>query len=155
MSDVTSQPGPGFARIIVADDEAHIRHIIARKLTMSGFTVFEARNGQEALTLADANGPNPVRPHLVITDLQMPLITGLEMAQVLRQRAETATVPLLMLTARGYILTPEELAMTNIRQVISKPFGVRPLLEKVVAILREQSDALVPPALLNPGSLAA
>ena len=141
-----------YARILVCDDEAHIREIIARKLNSAGFNVQEARNGQEALALLDP-GPQPgFRPDLVITDLQMPMITGLELCQVLRKRADTAHVPALMLTARGYILSPEDLAQTNIRQVISKPFGVRQLLERVVAILSEKSSALVPPSLGGPGN---
>src|SRR5438874_1676197 len=118
------------ARILVCDDEAHIRHIIAHKLRASGFEVVEARNGQEALALLDAPGAG--RLDFVISDFQMPLITGLELCTVLKTRAETAKTPVLMLTARGYILTDEELAQTNIRQVISKPFGVRQLLDRVV-----------------------
>lgn len=140
-----------YARMIVADDEAHIRHIIARKLSLAGFTVYEARNGQEALALIDGALGEPVHPHLVITDLQMPLITGLEMAQVLKQRQDTCDVPLLMLTARGYILSPEELARTNIREVISKPFGVRPLLERVIKIIAAQSPLLLPPGAAEDG----
>lgn len=140
-----------FARILVCDDEAHIRQIIGRKLIGCGFHVAEARNGQEALSMLDSGPQAGFRPDLVLTDLQMPMITGLELSQVLRRRADTAHVPVLMLTARGYILSPEDLAMTNIRQVISKPFGVRQLLDRVVAILSEKSSALVPPALLMDG----
>jgi CheY-like chemotaxis protein len=128
------------ATILVCDDEAHIRHIIAHKLKGAGFTVVEARNGQEALTLLDQGG----RPDLVISDFQMPLITGLELCKVMRQRTDTSAVPVVMLTARGYILTDEELAQTNIRKVISKPFGVRQLLELVVEMLTAKDPTLVP-----------
>jgi two-component system phosphate regulon response regulator PhoB len=139
------------ASILVCDDEAHIRHIIAHKLKNSGFNVAEARNGQEALTLLE---PNPAsgerfRPDLVISDFQMPMITGLELCKVLRRRADTAKTPVLMLTARGYILTDDELGQTNIRQVISKPFGVRQLLERVVELLKSVDPALVPESLRN------
>jgi DNA-binding response OmpR family regulator len=154
---MNSNANNNFARILVCDDEAHIREIITRKLVMAGFNVAEARNGQEALALLDP-GPQPgFRPDLVITDLQMPMITGLELCQVLRRRSDTAHVPALMLTARGYILSPDDLVQTNIRQVISKPFGVRQLLDRVVAILHEKSSALVPPGLGGAahGTLAA
>lgn len=130
------------ATILVCDDEAHIRHIIAHKLRGAGFTVAEARNGQEALTLLEQGG----RPDLVISDFQMPLITGLELCKVMRQKAETSAIPVVMLTARGYILTDEELAQTNIRKVISKPFGVRQLLELVVELLAAKDPSLVPEA---------
>ncbi len=140
---------PTYARILVCDDEAHIRQIIGRKLATAGFTVAEARNGQEALTMLDPGAQPAFIPNLIITDLQMPMITGLELCQVLRRRADLSHVPALMLTARGYILSPEDLAQTNIRQVISKPFGVKILLERVVDVLAEQSRDLIPPALLS------
>jgi CheY-like chemotaxis protein len=145
-----------YATILVCDDEAHIRHVIGAKLRGSGFIVREARNGQEAL--AALEGPESCSPALVITDLQMPLVTGLELAQTLRKREDTRCVPVLMLTARGYILSDDQLAQTNIRHVISKPFGVRQLLERVARILTDTDPALVPPALLcppTPGSIAA
>jgi DNA-binding response OmpR family regulator len=138
-----------YARILICDDEAHIRQIIYRKLTAAGFTVAEARNGQEALALLDPGAHPAFLPNLVITDLQMPIITGLELCQVLRRRTDTAHVPALMLTARGYILSPDDLAQTNIRQVISKPFGVKLLLDRVVSVLAEQSRDLIPAALLT------
>jgi CheY-like chemotaxis protein len=128
------------ATILVCDDEAHIRHIIAHKLKGAGFAVAEARNGQEALTLLEQGG----RPDLVISDFQMPLVTGLDLCKVMRQKPETSAIPVVMLTARGYILTDEELAQTNIRNVISKPFGVRQLLELVVELLTAKDPALVP-----------
>jgi CheY-like chemotaxis protein len=144
---------PSYARILVCDDEAHIRQIIGRKLSVAGFTVAEARNGQEALSMLDPGAQPTFIPHLIITDLQMPMITGLELCQVLRRRADLSHVPALMLTARGYILSPEDIAQTNIRQVISKPFGVKLLLERVVTVLAEQSRDLVPPALLRGGGM--
>src|SRR4051794_21642427 len=134
------------ATILVCDDEAHLRHIITHKLKGVGFSVVEARNGQEAVTLLAPPSGEPLRPDLVISDFQMPLITGLELCKVMRQRAETSAVPVVMLTARGYILTDEELAQTNIRKVISKPFGVRPLLELVIELLAAKDPSLVPEA---------
>lgn len=119
--------------ILVCDDEAHIRHVIAHKLRGAGFTVREARSGQEGLDVVMADPP--IHPDLIITDLQMPAVDGLEMCRQLRLHAPTAATPVLMLTARGYILKPEQLAQTNIREVISKPFGVKQLLDRVMGLL--------------------
>jgi DNA-binding response OmpR family regulator len=143
------------AWILVCDDEAHIRHIIAHKLRSVGFNVAEARNGEEALALLSPSAKEPVRPNLVITDFQMPMLTGLELCKTLKVRKETAKTPVLMLTARGYVLTDEELSQTNIRQVISKPFGVRQLLERVVELLKAECPDLLPQTLRDKGSLAA
>lgn len=128
---------PRPAAILVCDDEAHIRHIVAHKLASAGFVVREGRNGQEGLD-AVADG---FRPDLVISDFQMPVLSGLEMCQRLKQLPETAATPVLMLTARGYILPDLELSQTNIRNVINKPFGVRQLLERVRGILAEGEAA--------------
>ncbi|CAG0992718.1 Alkaline phosphatase synthesis transcriptional regulatory protein SphR [Phycisphaerales bacterium] len=124
---------PRPVAILVCDDEAHIRHIVAHKLVSAGFVVREGRNGQEGLD-AIADG---FCPDLVITDFQMPVLSGLEMCQRLRRLPQTATTPVLMLTARGYILPDLELSQTNIRNVINKPFGVRQLLERVQEALAE------------------
>lgn len=118
--------------ILVCDDEMHIRVMISTKLRSSGYEVMEARNGNEGLALATKSPPR-----MVITDFQMPMMSGIEMATLLRNEGATRDVPLIMLTARGYVLTPEQIAATNIREVLPKPFGVRQLLLRVKAILEE------------------
>ena len=129
--------------VVICDDEAHIRHIVAAKLRQSGYTVLEARDGVQGLELALAN--NPV---LIITDLQMPGGSGLDLALALKAHATTSKTPMLMLTARGYILNSEQLSKTNIAEVIAKPFGVRQLLEQVKRVLSPESQG-------GPESLAA
>lgn len=116
--------------ILVCEDEPHIRHIVVMKLRESGFEVMEGRDGAEGLRLAEARTPD-----LVITDFQMPGVSGLAMAQELKRRSATSRIPVLMLTARGYVLSDTDLAQTNVVQVIGKPFGVRQLLGRVVDVL--------------------
>lgn len=134
------QSMPNARSILVCDDEAPIRHLIAHRLRSSGFTVREARTGLEGFTAV--TGPEAFRPHLIITDYQMPQMSGIEMSASLRGFEPTSATPVLMLTARGYTLTPEELATTNIRHVISKPFGVRVLLDRVLELLDAPSKRL-------------
>jgi len=124
---------PDPRSILVCDDEAPIRHVIAHRLRGAGFTVREARTGLEGFKAI--TGAEAFRPHLIITDYQMPEMSGIEMAASLKKFEPAAATPVLMLTARGYTLTPEELATTNIRHVISKPFGVRVLLDRVQELL--------------------
>lgn len=119
-------------RVLVADDEPHIRQILVMKLKEAGFEVIACRDGGEALEKATAAAPD-----LIITDLQMPQINGLELARRLREQAETAQVPVLMLTARGHIVPAAELAKTNIRELFSKPFSARAILEGVQRVLTE------------------
>jgi CheY-like chemotaxis protein len=117
-------------RIIVADDEVYVTTILASKLRQKGHDVTTAPNGQTAFDLAVQSPPD-----LIITDYQMPILSGYEMSVKLRQDPRTCGVPLVMLTARGHHLSPEQLAQTNIRHLAAKPFSARELLAKVEQIL--------------------
>jgi len=116
--------------ILVSDDETHVTHILALKLGAAGHHVLVARNGQDALEQATA-----ARPDLVITDFQMPLMTGFEMAMRLKDDPATRNIPLIMLTARGHKLTQDELAQTHIVALMDKPFSVSALARQVEATL--------------------
>lgn len=122
MSNTSSQN----ITILIADDEAPIRLVVGEKLRSAGYRVIEAANGEDALDAARASAPAAV-----ISDLQMPYMNGLALATALKSEPATADVPVLLLTARGHILTAAQLAPTNIKRVMSKPFGVRELLAYV------------------------
>jgi two-component system alkaline phosphatase synthesis response regulator PhoP len=130
------------ATIMLVDDEAHITCVVGTKLRAEGYAVLTARDGEEAFDLAMRRPPA-----LVITDLQMPRMSGLELAQRLKECPATASVPLIMLTARGYIADSSSMARTNIVRLISKPFSAR----EVVRLVAE----LVGPTLAQPGREAA
>lgn len=116
--------------VLVIDDEAHITRVVSLKLRNAGYEVRTAADGEEGFEAAVQHTPD-----LIITDLQMPYLSGLEMARKLRSTRSTAGIPVLMLTARGFGLTPDDMEGTNILDVVSKPFGPRELLERVNAIL--------------------
>lgn len=122
-------------RILVVDDEAHIVQVLSLKLRNAGYTVEMATDGEEALELA-----LKARPDLVITDFQMPYMTGLELCRALATEESTAEVPVIILTARGYALDPEDLEIGNIRDVLSKPFSPRAIVELVQRTLAETSS---------------
>jgi len=110
-------------KILVCDDEPHILHVVSTKLRNAGFEVITAADGAEAFDLAQQH-----RPSLVITDYQMPLLSGLELSAKLRADPQTEHVPIIMLTARGFSLGNADLDNTNIRKVLPKPFSPRELL---------------------------
>ena len=135
--------------ILVCDDEAAIRQLVATKLRSAGYVVVEARNGLEGYCCCDHSAAppgtplrtdQPLVPSLVITDLQMPAMSGIEMAARLRSFAPTSAVPILMLTARGYVLGAEEVAKTNVKSLMAKPFGGRQLLEQVNTLLNASTS---------------
>jgi CheY-like chemotaxis protein len=116
--------------VLCVDDEPHILQIVSLKLRNAGYEVLTASDGEEALELASAEPPD-----LVITDFQMPYMTGLELCRALAGQPGTRSVPVIILTARGYALDDDDLASGNIRAVVSKPFSPRAILELVEASL--------------------
>ena len=123
-------------KILVADDETHILHVVSLKLKNAGYTVLTARDGQEALELAQQE-----RPDLIITDYHMPQLSGLELCQRLKQDPKTSHIPAIMLTARGYHLEPRDTQQSGILRMLSKPFSPRQLLSAVTEILEQQAKA--------------
>ncbi|MGB0767882.1 MAG: response regulator, partial [Phycisphaeraceae bacterium] len=116
--------------VLIADDEPHIRHLVGAKLKREGYNVLVASNGKDCLDLAREH-----RPALIVTDFQMPLLSGYEMSLALTEDQQTAGIPIILLTARGHKITPEELAKTGIKLVMDKPFGPTDLITKVQGML--------------------
>ena len=122
-------------RILIVDDEAYILQVLSLKLGNAGFDVTKANDGEEAFERARQEPPD-----LIITDFQMPYMTGLELCKALRNEPTTHDVPVLMLTARGYALDDSDLELGNIRDVLSKPFSPRAVVEQVRNILGSASS---------------
>lgn len=115
--------------ILVADDETHILNVLAMKLQNGGFEVLTAEDGAEALRLALAE-----RPDLVITDYQMPHLSGLELCSRLHSNPATRGTPAILLTARGFSIEGEATSR-NIRCIVTKPFSPREVLARVREML--------------------
>jgi two-component system alkaline phosphatase synthesis response regulator PhoP len=127
--------GEGMShRILVVDDEDHIVQVLSIKLRNAGYEVLTAADGEEAFELALKE-----RPNLVITDFQMPYMTGLELCRALSQNDKTVNMPVVMLTARGYALEDDDLAIGNIKDVLSKPFSPRAIVQMVEKLLSGDS----------------
>ena len=127
---------PVNARILVVDDEAHIVQVVALKFRNAGLEVETAGDGDEALALVRRTPFD-----LVVTDLQMPTMSGIELARAMAADAALARVPVLMLTARGHLLREGEADSANIARVVHKPFSPRGLLADVVELLEESRRA--------------
>jgi len=117
-------------KVLVADDEAHILHIVSMKLAKAGLEVITAVDGEEALELCLTEHPD-----LIITDFQMPYLTGLEMCERLRAAHPDWEIPVLLLTARGFDIEPHEMASAGIHEVLTKPFSPREILAEVQGLL--------------------
>ena len=122
--------------ILVVDDETHILHVLSLKLRNAGFNVITAEDGEEGLSKA-----LECHPDLVITDYQMPFMSGLDLCIKLKEQDETKNIPALMLTARGFSLPEQYLEQTNIAGVLTKPFSPREVLGKVEALLCDHCES--------------
>ena len=116
--------------ILVADDESHILHVVSLKLKNAGYRVLTARDGQEALEIAQQE-----KPDLLITDYHMPQLSGIELCRKLKADPATSSIPAIMLTARGYELEPADTEQSGILRMLSKPFSPRHLLATVEEVL--------------------
>jgi two-component system, OmpR family, KDP operon response regulator KdpE len=129
-----SEAGP---RVLVVDDEPAIRRFLCTSLTAHDYTVFEAANGQEALAGVLAN-----RPDLVILDLGLPDLDGIEVTRLLRG---WTAVPIIILTVQdeeGAKITALDAGADDF---VTKPFGMGELLARMrVALRRAASPAAEP-----------
>lgn len=139
------------AKILVVDDEAKIVRLVRSYLEQAGFAVVEAGDGQTALIQARRE-----KPDLVVLDLGLPGIDGLEVARILRRGAEgERDTPIIMLTAR--IEDTDKIVGLELGadDYMTKPFNPRELVARVRAVLRRTTGAAAPAAeLLRAGALA-
>jgi len=122
--------------ILAVDDEAHILHVVSLKLSNAGFNVLTANDAEEALELAATSNVD-----LLITDFQMPGMSGLDLARKLHGEPGRKHLPAILLTAHGLALEHVELAHAGITVCLSKPFSPRDLLDKVHELLARPTAA--------------
>lgn len=117
--------------ILVVDDEPDIVELISYNLEQQGHCVISASNGADALELAKSR-----QPDLIVLDVMMPQITGIEVAKRLRSQTETSSVPIIMLTARSEEV--DELAglRAGVDDYITKPFSMQVLIARINALSR-------------------
>ena len=122
-------------RILVVDDEKDIVDLISYNLEKEGFTVIKAYDGGKALELLKTQ-----KPKLVILDLMLPGINGLEMCRLMRKNPETEFLPIIMLTAKGAEVDRVVGLEMGADDYITKPFHVRELIARVRAVLRRSEE---------------
>jgi two-component system alkaline phosphatase synthesis response regulator PhoP len=121
-------------RILLCDDELHILKAAEFKFKRAGYEVISAGDGEEAWELIRQQTPD-----LLITDCQMPRMNGLQLAERLKTELATYRLPVIMLSAKGFELSTDELRERfGILALISKPFSPRELFERVETILTDR-----------------
>jgi two-component system chemotaxis response regulator CheY len=124
-------------KFLVVDDSLTMRRIVVNSLKNLGYNDFvEAADGQEALAKLGAD--NTI--NFVITDWNMPVMSGLELTKGIRNNAESANIPILMVTTRGVKEDIIEALQARVSNYIIKPFTPQVLKEKIELILAAQSN---------------
>jgi len=121
-------------RILLVDDEADIVELLEYNLRQAGYTVVTARDGASALAEIRRQ-----RPDIILLDLMLPDIAGTEICRRLRRDASTATIPVIMITARGEEIDRVVGFEIGADDYIVKPFSPRELVLRIGAVLRRTS----------------
>jgi two-component system alkaline phosphatase synthesis response regulator PhoP len=119
--------------ILLADDEVNLRTLVRTTLDDPAYRILEAADGVAALELARKENPD-----LVVLDWMMPGMSGVEVANALRQDPATAHLPIIMLTAKGQEKDKGQERLLRLYAYLVKPFSPLELLEKVQEILGEK-----------------
>lgn len=117
-------------KVLVVDDEIHIVHVVAIKLRNNGYEVITAANGAEAFDLLCSE-----KPDIVVTDLQMPVMTGLQLVEKIRRNEQMKDIPVILLTARNFAIEDKQKKDLQISDCLSKPFSPKELLRSIQDIL--------------------
>ena len=124
-------------RILLAEDEVALRDFVSRNLRVRGFEVLEASNGLEAMALWEREDP-----HLLILDIMMPRMDGLEVCRRVREHSAVPIIVLTALDAESDKVTALDLGADD---YLTKPFGVEELLARVRAVLRRTQGLTILP----------
>lgn len=120
-------------RVLVVDDEVAIRRFLRTSLTANGYAVFEVERGEEVLRAVTVQ-----RPDVVILDLGLPDIDGIEVAKRLRERSQ---IPIIVLSARGQESDKIAALDAGADDYLTKPFGVGELMARLRAALRRMTTS--------------
>lgn len=114
------------AKILVVDDEPYMIRLLQHHIERGGYQLVKATNGREALDRI-----RDEQPQLVIMDVMMPEINGLEVLAELRQHPATRTLPVIIMTANAQRFTREEAEAAGVSAFLTKPFSPTQLMTEV------------------------
>ena len=118
-------------RILIVEDERDLQNLLRLFFERQGYTVYDARDGQEAIEVAQRKLPD-----LILMDIQMPRKTGIEAVQELRADPRFANTPILAITAHARNYLPPDIIRAGFDHVILKPFDFQEIIDRVTDALR-------------------
>jgi len=136
-----TESGRSRGKILIVDDESALRMILTTRLSLAGYEVVSAADGEEALEVFDREDPD-----LVVLDVMMPKIDGYGVCQTLRQNSD---VPIIMLTALGDVGDRITGLQMGADDYLAKPFSPKELEARIACVLRRVKDKTTPPPIGN------
>ncbi len=125
------------ARVLIIEDDRSLAEVLAYNLKQAGYEVLQARDGPDGLQQAEVKVPD-----LVLLDLMLPMVDGLEVCRRLRASTVTRDVLILMLTARAEESDQVIGLSLGADDYVTKPFSVKVLLERIKALVRRRAGAV-------------
>jgi CheY-like chemotaxis protein len=122
--------------VLIAEDNPVNRELLREILENRGYTVTEAGDGQDALTLVDE-----IRPDILLLDIGMPVLDGYAVAKRLRENPKTAALPILAITAYAMQGDREKILQSGFDGYLSKPIDAGALAEEMQRVLGKQDSA--------------
>ena len=119
--------------ILLIEDEANITQLVRYNVEQAGFRLLAARDGEEGLRLVEQN-----RPHLILLDLLLPRLNGLDVCRRLKQQPETRDIPIIMLTAKAAEADKVQGLELGADDYVTKPFSPRELIARIRAVFRRR-----------------
>jgi len=124
-----------MSKILIVDDEQDIVELLSYNLGKEGFSTIKAYDGEAAIGLVRSG-----KPDLMLLDLMLPKMNGLDVCKAIRRNPETANLPIIMLTAKGEEIDKIIGLEIGADDYITKPFSVKELIARVRSILRRMQD---------------
>ena len=109
---------PPLPKVLIADDEIHMLRLLELTFKKGGFEVVSCRNGKEALAAVAA-----VLPQLILLDVMMPGLDGLDALRQLKLNPDTKNIPVIVLSSKGHALTRVKAEMAGATMFLTKPFS--------------------------------
>jgi len=131
--------GPREIKILLVDDEPDIIEILSFNLKQEGYNVFSASNGKEAIDKA-----RKIKPHLIIMDVMMPVMDGIESCELIREDKTINDVVIMFLTARGEDFSQLAAFDAGADDYVTKPVKPKIFISKVKAMLRRKIESQKP-----------
>ena len=135
-------------KILVADDELDVLNLVSLNLKNAGFTIIKAQDGASALSKARSN-----MPQLVVLDLMLPGMSGIEVCKTLKADTATSQIPIIMLTAKAEEIDRIVGLELGADDYITKPFSPRELVLRVKSVVRRVSGQNEKPDLIKIGDI--